>query len=342
MFLEIEQGFEKSVHADLRPTVKLYRNNQTVEAAELAFATIKKPIEQNQLSANDWLLLGNYSQIIGLSARCRACYGQGFKAFPNNARLAAMYAWELSARGQSHRCMQVLKTALKTCSNLDKGLLYAIACYNHSINRWNKTAMKFHQSANKLAPDDLVTTYVLSRAAGRRTDWEQSIELGKQVVTVHPNWARAKAALFDSLMCVGDSDGAAQILESTRNDIRHVWSDFSWATFLEISNRFDDAVKTLNELIDYYPANSKMMKFSTRQLVLLLMKTNRVEEARAVMDRSSLKGFEEWEKMLTDDQRKAYVSMPMIAQTQDHCVPTVAAMAAKAQGSPLRRSSWPI
>ena len=332
MFLEIDHDFEKSVHPSLLPAVKLYRDNQPVEAAELAFATVKKPADQNELSADDWLLLGTLSQVIGLSARCRACYGLGFKAFPNDGRLAAMYAWELSARGQSQNCMQVLKASLKNCSDESKGLLHAIACYNHSINRWNKTAMKSHQSAIKLSGDDPVTTYVLSRAAGRRTNWKQSIELGKQVTKAFPNWARAKAALFDSLMCVGDSKGAAALLASSRNDIRHVWSDFSNATFLEMSNRFDDAIKNLKSLIDYYPARSRMMKFSTRQLVLLLMKTNRTEEARAVMDRSSLKGFEEWEKMLTNDQRKAYVSMPMIAQTQDHCVPTVAAMAAKAQG----------
>ena len=332
MYLEIDQGFEKFIHPSFLEAVDLYRNNQTVEATELAFATVRETIPRNELSAQDWILLGNLSQIVGLSARCRACYGLGFKAFPGSAKLAALYAWELSARGQSYRCTRVLKAALKTSSGIDKGLLQAIACYNHSINRWNKTAVRFHQSAIKLAGSDPVTTYVLSRAAGRRTDWNQSIELGEQVVNAYPNWSRAKAALFDSLMCVGDSKAAAATLNFSKGDVRHVWDDFSKANFLEITNRVDEAVSTLKQLIGYYPTNSRMMKFSTRQLVLLLMKTNRIEEARAVMDRSSLKGFEEWEKMLTDDQRKAYVSMPMIAQTQDHCVPTVAAMAATAQG----------
>ena len=329
MFLEIDRNFDNLVHPSFQPAIELYRGSQTVEAAELAFATAKK---QSELSANDWLLLGTLSQVIGLSARCRGCYSLGFKAFPDNGKLAAMYAWELSARGQSDRCMRVLNSALKHCSDGSKGLLHAVACYNHSINRWNKTAMKFHQSAIKLANDDPVTTYVLSRAAGRRTEWKRSIELGKQPLVSFPNWARAKAALFDSLMCVGDSSSAAKLLASSTKDIRHVWSDFSHATFLEISNRFDEAIEKLNSLIDYYPAKSRMMKFATRQLVLLLMKTDRTEEARAVMDKAAIKGFEEWEKMLTSDQRKAYVSMPMIAQTQDHCVPTVAAMAAKAQG----------
>ena len=105
--------------------------------------------------------------------------------------------------------MRLIKHALK--ANPDqKAIFHALASYNHSLNGWKTTANKFHASAQSLAAEDAVVLYILSRAAGRRTDWQQSIELGEKVVALQPKWARAKAALFDSLLCTGQNEKAGK------------------------------------------------------------------------------------------------------------------------------------
>lgn len=330
MLLEIDQLPLASIHPALQPAVSTFSQNKPVEAMELAFAAIRN-IPADQRSADDWILLGNLAQTSGLSARCRSAYAIGYRAFPKDARLATLYAWELSARSQDQRCKQVLKQTTPATPT-EKAMVHAVACYNHSINRWSKTALKYHHSAMKLAGDNELVLYILSRAAGRRTDWKKSIELGQTVVKQRPNWARAKAALFDSLLCLGKTKEAKKILDAGKTDHRHVWLDFSQATFFEIMNQHDQAIECLKRLVNYYPVTSRVMKFCQRQLALLLMKNDHVDAARKLMDQFAIKGFEEWKKLLSDDPRKAYISMPMVAQTQDHCVPTVAAMAATAQG----------
>ncbi len=330
MLLEINRLPLADVHELLHPSVSQFNNQLPVEALRHAFDAIRQVPPEEQ-SANDWLVLGTLAQACGLSTRCRAAYHVGHRKFPNNGNLAALYAWELSATGQNRRCKRVLKKA-KPATDAEKALLHSVASYNHSINRWGRTALKHHDSALKLAADDIAVQYILSRAAGRRTDWGLAIQLGTPIVETRPQWARAKAALFDSLMCVGKTDVATQLVHANQTKQRHVWLDFSTATHLEISQQYEKAITHLDEIVNYYPPNSKMMKFCHRQLALLLMKNNRIDQARELLQRFSIDGFEEWVKLIDDDPRKAYVAMPMVAQTQDHCVPTVAAMVATAQG----------
>lgn len=330
MLCEIDRLSLSKVHKLLHPSISQFNNRLPVEAMQNAFAAIRQ-ISPEEQSSNDWLILGTLAQTCGLSTRCRAAYHVGHRLFPNDARLAALYAWELSAAGQDRRCKRVLKNA-KPVTDAEKAMLHSVACYNHSINRWGRTALKYHDSALELAEDDIVVRYVLSRAAGKRTDWELAIQLGTSVVDTHPQWARAKAALFDSLMCVGKTDAATELVVADQTSQRHVWLDFSTATNLEISHQFDKAIVHLDKMVNYYPPNSKTMKFCQRQLALLLMKNNRIDKARELTQRFSIEGFEEWVNLIDEDPRKAYVAMPMVAQTQYHCVPTVSAMVATAQG----------
>ena len=333
MYLELGLQSENSLNPALHSSLALYLDNQPVEACEDAFKNLRKRSDASSQppTADDWLFLGTLAQIIGLSARCRASYKLGWKAFPNDARLAALYAWELSARNQNQRCKRVLKSGLENCPD-QASILHAVSCYNHSINRWNKTAIKAHEAALNAAGDDPAVLYVLSRAAGRRTDWELALELGQKVVSAQPNWSRAKAALYDTLMCMGKTEEAESLLDSRNSGIRHVWSDLCGVTFQESTSQFDQAIEQLESLVNYYPTRTKTGQFLVRQLMLLLLKKDRTSEAKELVQRHKIKGFGEWEKQFSDDPRKSYVSIPMIAQTQDHCVPTVAAMAANALG----------
>ena len=334
MFLEIDEIAPTQTHPVFRPAFEFYHADQPVEAMNAAFKAVRQMPDNDTPSATDWLLLGNLAQICGVSQRCRAAYKMGHRAFPNDWPLAAVYTWELSARGKSSQCMRLIKQALK--ANPDqKAIFHALASYNHSLNGWKTTANKFHASAQALAAEDAVVLYILSRAAGRRTDWQQAIELGEKVVALQPNWARAKAALFDSLLCTGQNEKAGKLIDLAANDRRHVWVDFSKSTFLEINQQYDAAIEHLDKVVNYYPKNSRMTKFSVRQMILLLMRSKQVERARELTQSFSIKGFEDWEKSLTDDQRKAYISVPLIAQATNHCVPTVAAMVGMAQGHPV-------
>ena len=330
MYLEIGKITPALCQPQFHVALRLYQNSQPVEAMTTAFADLRKLPAGSPASATEWLLLGNLAQICGMTSRSQAAWKLGYRAFPTDWRLALVHAWELSVKGASSQCMKVIKQGI-TNTPEQKAVFHALACYNHSLNRWKKTAAKFHRSAIGLAEDDAVVTYILSRAAAKRTDWQQAIELGQRVVELKPKWTRARTACFDSLLCVGKLDEAAQMLDSPQGELRHVWKDFSKAVFLEISDRHDDAIEYLDLVIHYYPKNSKMIKFCCRQLVLLLMRANQIERAREIVKAFSMKGFEDWEKSLSSDQRKAYISVPLIAQTTNHCVPTVAAMVARAQ-----------
>lgn len=330
MFLEIGEIESQHCHSRFQSSFQLYRSSQPVEAMTEAFAQLRQIPDGQTASASDWLMLGNLAQVCGMTARCRAAWKMGHRAFPEDWRLAAVHAWELSAKGASADCMRVIKKAIG--SNPDrKAVFHALACYNHSSNGWKKTAARFHKSAMGLAEDDAVVVYILSRAAAKRTQWQRAIRMGKRALELQPAWTRAKAACFDSYLCTGNLQAAGELLESTASDLRHVWSDFSKSTFLEISNRHDEAIEHLDTIIHYYPRHSRMIKFSCRQMVLLLMRANQIDRAREITKTFSIKGFEDWEQQLTDDKRKSYISVALIAQTTNHCVPTVAAMVARAQ-----------
>jgi tetratricopeptide (TPR) repeat protein len=329
MFLDVNRLDTSKCHDEISAAISLYEKNQPVEAMESAWAAVRS--FKDDATATDWIVLGNLAQNCGLTSRCRAAYRIGHQRFPNDGQLAALYAWELSASSQSQRCMQVLQKGMKSAPEC-LPLLQAVACYNHSLNRWMKTARKFHKSAIAQAENDAFVIYILSRAAARRTEWKQSIELNRKALEIEPDWTRAKIALHDSYLCSGETRKAGEILQSATKNRRHIWCDFSVSTYLEVIGKHDKAIRHLEKIVHYYPPNSKIMKFSVRQLVLLLMKEDKIDRAREVTSQFSIKGFEEWEDYLTEDQRKVYISVPMVAQTTNHCVPTVAAMVAKAQG----------
>ena len=334
MFLELDDLDVDAIHPKLRPAIELYHAQQPVEAMELAFSALRSPVASpatGSLTAGDWILLGNLAQICGLSARCRAAYQMGHRAHPTHGKLAVLHAWELSARVK-HVAFRKIMAAVKKAAPEQAGLYAALSCYHYSLIGWTKTALKYREQAFGFSQDDPLLLYVLSRAAGRRTDWEEAIDLGMKVVEARPKWNRARSALSDSLLCLGRVKEAQHVLSSAVQDRRHIWYDFSVSNLMEVKRQFDQSVEHQQRLIDYYPNRSRIVQYTARQLVLQHARSGQVDAARAITREFYLKGFEDWEESFTADRRKTYLPVPLVAQTTNHCVPTCAAMVAQAQG----------
>ena len=331
MLFEFHNSEVSVFHAALQPAAELFQSKQPVEAYAAAMMVIRGTnFNRQELSQIDWLLLSATARHVGEYRRLRCLHKLAAIALPKSAIFVALHAWDLSADGKYFAAKDLIEDALTWADVPDRVLLSAVMTYNYSVMGWCKTARRWHEETKAEAGDNPITWYVLSRASARRTDWQQAVEEGKTALRLAPNWARAKGGVSDALLATGNFKAAEKALAADANEIPSGMLQFSRAACFESMGKLPAAIAAYQQLLTDWPAKY-LSSFTARRLMLLLIQTGQQEAADALVEQFDLSEFK---SQLGDNQDRAscYISLPLVAQTTNHCVPTVAAMVANSQG----------
>lgn len=335
MLFEIRAAAANQCTEKLQPIATIFLDNKPVEAFR-AFKTLNKAGEfWTGLNEFDWLFLSALFLNCGFIRKQAASHRLAVKHLKNPILIAAMHAWDLSYRGKYFDAKTNLEELSEFADETEMPLVIALQSYNYSTMGWDKTAAEFHEKAVTIASDDPMVWYVLSRASARRTDWGSSIQEATKASKLAPHWTRSRAGLSDSLMATGQNDAARQIIQVTNKDAKTCGPDYVRTLYSEVNGDTDQAISELSKFLTDWPIKNDYSSSAATKLTLLLMQQNKLAAAKRVISSYDLQQFEDLLKVAdskANEVASKYISMPLVSQTRNHCVPTVAAMVAGSQG----------
>ena len=334
-----ESGIQDGSQCDTRlseSTAALNRGS-TKEAFELADKLMNGGKDFSDL---DWIYYADVSRMCGLFRRSDAGAVFGLKHNSHSKMLRLITGWDLAASGKFFKAKEIIDSLKGDVPPKHIALLSAIESLNFAMVDWSTSADKAHQQALEEADDDALTWYVLSRASSRRTLWDRAITEGYKAIEHAPQWPRARSALIDSLLSQGRIDETHTIISESKNyPLRDIRMDFIIAMQQEATGQTDAQIETFQQMIEAWPVRAPLSKYAVRQMALTLMTKGRTDEAREVLDRFKVKEFLKQDTTAGQGKHK-FISIPLVSQTYNHCVPTVAAMVATAQGVDADRKKY--
>lgn len=331
MILELHPELSNQCSAPFQEAAQLYQNQNFVEACNSAMETFRgSDCDWNSLIEQDWLLLSALCKARGKTRRELAIHQLAFKYLPHSKLLGVLYAWDLLVRRRYFPALKLLEKLAADASDDYRSLVVAVQAYNYSAMEWSDTASTYHQQAVALASEEPISLYVLARAAGRRRKWNDAAALAIKAWKLAPKWARANVGLIDSLLAIDDHKTAREVLRLEQQNTPHVWLQTVRAVAFESLGETDDAVKCYQQVLELCDDGKMIRSFATR-LALLRVQQGETKSAQEIISKYKL---EDLVSVATPSckSKSVYLALPLVSQTNYHCVPTVAAMVAGAQG----------
>ena len=299
-----------------------------------AFTEIRKTLKnldtdvKPECTAIDWCFMYDVASACGRQSDAAIFARAGHTKFPNDPMLGLLHAWELAARGKFFESRKLLEHLQTT--NTNQARIDAVAAYNFAIVGWRKSAEQAHEKAKRQADDDAFCWYILSRASSRSANWLQSVEEGQQVLKLAPTWTRPRCAQSDSLISIGRAKEAYQLVFDHEEMVPHCMLDITRSMCADSIGEQSKTIDQLEMLLDRWP-RSRMTRFAAYYLALLLIKCERNADAIEIVKRYRLKRLDGLD---SKPAKQVFIPLPLVAQTHNHCVPTVAAMVAESQEVP--------
>lgn len=285
-----------------------------------------------------WLFAIDVANGCGLYEQAERIADRGVAAFPQSSWLQLLHAWNQAAKGLLFDCRERLDRLEPSLSHELQATLHAIHAYNYAVSGWRISAERAQERAAELGAGDVVASYILSRAAARRSEWDLAVKLGRQVVDLEPRWTRARGALIDSVLARNELDEARRLFESIPSGSLPFYAlPLSESFLCQALGEVSRAIELLGNLHQSSPLNSRLQRFCCYQLATLLQFEGRDAEADALIRDQHLPKMK-FER--GTGTRKKYLNLPLVSQNFNHCVPTVAAMAAMAQGIPANPQQY--
>ena len=283
-----------------------------------------------KLAAQDWLFAVDVFNACAMYDGAKVLTQNGAADHPEDQHLLLTHLWDLGVQGKLFECREKIEKSLKDAPDSFLPKLKALKAYNFSVSGWRKSGERAHTEAMQVGQDDPLAMYILSRAASYRSAWPESIETGSRAVELAPRWSRARATLSDALLAQGRVEEAIQLLNELPGDAIPFFSlGLSKCFALEALKRSEQAIQTVKKLLQGWGLSSRYQRFAARQLAFLQFSDGRDEEAEETIREYRIRSFPLHRK---ESGRKKLLSLPLVSQAHNHCVPTVAAMVAEAQG----------
>ncbi|HMO14507.1 MAG TPA: tetratricopeptide repeat protein [Pirellulaceae bacterium] len=321
-------------HLRMHSVVRLWQQRDLVTAArELnQIARLdRKSWGIETFGENDWLLSIDLLACNGLYSHSKKLVQRAIQQGVKNNLLRLIHAWDLAVNRQFFECQAYLKTLQSDLRDEELVISAALDHYNFAFGNWRKSAERSYHEVSESAQESVLAGYILARAASIRSEWDLSVEWGVRVVQRAPHWSRARAVLLDSFLSRGKVVEAGQLLESTPPESVPFFSlCYSRAVFEMVTGDTESTIAEYNRLLDRWPLNSKWRKYAASLLALLHLERGDNDLAAKTLQDN---GIRRWKfKRVNDTGNKRYLSLPLISQNHNHCVPTAAAMVANAQG----------
>ncbi|MEM7474875.1 MAG: C39 family peptidase, partial [Planctomycetota bacterium] len=333
MLFELGGGDGTKLNEHLHPAYKAWVDRNPAQAYKELRAqreVLRQERESGRLSADDWIFSTDVLSACAMYEGARVVGRAGALDHPDDPNLVLSHIWETALHGKLFDCQDLLASARNTLPEKHFPVLKALEAYNFSVSGWRKSGTKAHLEADADSRNDALAQYILSRGASYRSAWSESIETGTRALELAPGWVRARSTLSDALLAQGRAEEALELLEETPEDAIPFYSfGLSKAIALEAMHQPEAAINCLSQLLDDWPLRSRYQRFAARQLALLQLIEGRDTEAEQTIERYSIRSFPIHRK---SEGTKRFISLPLVSQAHNHCVPTVAAMVSEAQG----------
>ncbi len=334
MKFELNPLDESLLIESLQPAGRLWQARDAIPALrELQRVSRKKSAEfqESPTSENDWLFAIDVMNSCGLFNHTKRLTQIALRQHPDSVWLQMLELWDVAADGLLFECQRRLDRFSPHWPADFAPLRFALQTYNYSFSGWRISATQAHREAEREDPGTSLFAYILSRAASLRSEWELATQWGERAVALAPRWTRARTTLLDSMIATGRLDRARQLIaERPADALPLIYFDLAVAYVHQAAGDIGLAIDQLRSLLSTWPIRSRYQRFAASQLVLWLMMEGHDDEAKGIAEQFRLRRLN-----LQRDatrSRKALINLPLVSQAHNHCVPTVAAMVAQAQG----------
>lgn len=331
MKYEVYLQDSSALSMEMQQAHQLWRSGDPCSGYQLVRKLFSESRQSAFLSPDDWLCAHDIACACGLFEHATALRRIGVKQFPDSAWLCVLSAWDLATDGKFFDCQTMLDQCKGRFGTEYDGYFDAIRVLNYSVCGWRVSAAKAIEAVSTQSLDNPVVNYILSRSAVRRSQWEEAIRFGKRAVSLSPHWCRARNALAESLLAQGFLDeGHQQYTDAPSGAIPFFPFELARALVLEACGERDRAIDELLSVLKRWSIQSRYQRFGARHAALMLASLGRTAEAAEVLEKFKIRNFQVDRSGELD--RRQYISLPLVAQNFNHCVPTVAAMVAESQG----------
>lgn len=334
MKFELNPLDESLLIEPLRPAGHAWQARYAIRALrELQRVGRRKSAEFRECptSENDWLFAIDVLNSCGLFNHTKRLTQIALQQHPDSAWLQMLEIWDVSANGRLFECQRRLDHLSPQWPADFAPLRLALQTYNYSYSGWRSSAARAHGDAERENPGTPLFAYILSRAASLRSEWELATQWGERALVLAPRWTRARATVLDSMIATGRLDRARQLIaECPADALPMVHFDLALAYVHQAAGEIGLAIDQLRRLLAAWPIRSRYQRFAASQLALWLMMEGQGDEAKQLAERFQLRRLDFPHE--ATPSRKTLINLPLVSQAHNHCVPTVAAMVAQAQG----------
>ncbi|PHS06238.1 MAG: hypothetical protein COA78_14450 [Blastopirellula sp.] len=283
-------------------------------------------------SANDYLLNIEIARACSAHKTYLALARRAVKKFPNDPIVMLYHARVLLTRSRHTEGIQYLLDCESTLGKTDRAIwgtelanMYASAGFESSCNRWIESLKDEPEMDSPLA------LYSQSCAHLGLQRWDEAIHYAQLTLQKAPNWSRVRGYLVNCLLAREQIDAARnEIAEATQRGHQEAIIDFTAAMLPMSLGDFDLARDRLKGLLRDWP-HSDFIKWAQRTLCIIHVELGEYDLARDVA------GGKDKELALPPIPEKPngghhFISLPLIAQNRNQCVPTSVAMTIYPQG----------
>ena len=256
---------------------------------------------------------------------------RAIRAFPEHPLIRLYHARVLLSRGRHiqgidflHECESTLGATHRALWGTELANLYGNTGFEASCQRWLDAVR------DEPGIDSPLALYAKSCACEGMRRWNDATRFARECLRAAPDWSRARVHLVHCLLAQGQVEEAQQELaEGRRRGHEESLLDVSQAMLSFSLGRFDEARTLLEAILERWP-QADFLRWIRRTLCILLVELGRAAEARDVAAGEEGKlALPAIPDALTG--KHCFISLPLVAQNKNQCVPTSVAMAAYPQ-----------
>lgn len=307
------------------------------DTSEAAKNISQAAVDYSPKTANDWLLL---IEILRASARHRRAVAAARLAYRRFPESFALRIYRIRAFLYQHRFQLAIDFMESLMPQMSieqlEGQIWLLECADTyaaaGFTTTSRALAERHQAIQAVA--EPVSLYLQAFGASNRREWLPAIEYAERCVALAPRFMRGHAVLINALLSVGRVADAQHAFEQAEGTgIRDATLEGTAAVFAFSMGNFAEAEQRFRRVLTDWP-QADYRHWVRRTLIILLADLGRADDARAVLAAATADlGLPPLPSSLSG--RHSFLSLPLITQNHNECVPTCVAMVMHAQGKKL-------
>lgn len=283
-------------------------------------------------SLNDLLLCVGIARACGLRKRFAALAAHARRRFPGSVQARLVHALSLASRPSAMSAIRALDELSSACEPDDRPHIHAMLAAACARAGLRATALRHAKAATEAEGGcEAAIAYELCWTAIYLTDWPEAIAQGARAVRLAPRWPQARCALVSAHLALGQATEAGDVLADWRKAaVEDESMDLTQALIHFSENRMEDAAALFDRYRDRWP---KAAAYRHAMVASAIARWSLGQPGPArIAARAAGHGLEAVLDHAKPDGTHGFIPSGYVAQRFNQCLPTAAAIVARAQG----------